>query len=56
MTTFFLMFACCICLVLTALGLCCCEWLFSSCGEWDYSPVAVLGLLIVVASDVEYRP
>ena len=58
MTTFFFFFkfAHYICLVLTALGLCCCEWVFPSCSEWDYSPVAVLGLLIVVASDVEYRP
>ena len=53
---FFLRFACCVCLVLTALGLCCREWLFSSGGERDCSPAAVLGLLIVGASDVEYRP
>ena len=31
--------------------------LLSSCHEWGYSPVAVLGLLIVVASLVaEHRP
>ena len=35
---------------LVALGLCCCTWAFSSCGEWGLLFVAVRGLLIVVAS------
>ena len=33
-----------------ALGLCCCTWAFSSCGEWGLLFVAVCGLLIAVAS------
>ena len=37
-------------LSLAALGLCCCAWAFSSCGEWGLLFVAVHGLLIVVAS------
>ena len=32
------------------LGLCCCAWAFSSCGEWRPLCVAVCGLLIAVAS------
>ena len=36
--------------VLAALGLCCCAWAFSSCGEWGSPLVEVHGLPIVVAS------
>ena len=35
---------------LAALGLCCCAWAFSSCGEPGLHFVAVRGLLIAVAS------
>ena len=35
---------------MAALGLCCCTWAFSSCGEWGPLLVAVRGLLIAVAS------
>ena len=35
---------------MTALGLCCCTWAFSSCGEWGLLFVAVHGLLTVAAS------
>ena len=35
---------------MAALGLCCCAWAFSSCGEWGLLFVAVHVLLIVVAS------
>ena len=38
-----------ICLFLAALGLCCCAWAFSSCGEQGPLLVAVCGLLIAVA-------
>ena len=39
-----------------ARGLHHCVWAFSSCGEWGYSRVVVLGLLIGVASlAVEHR-
>ena len=34
---------------LAALGLRCCVWAFSSCGQWGLLFVAVCGLLIVVA-------
>ena len=37
-------------LFLTALGLCCSAWAFSSCSEWEPLLVVVLGLLIAVAS------
>ena len=37
-------------LFLAALGLCCCAWAFSGCGERGLLFVAVHGLLIVVAS------
>ena len=37
-------------LFLAVLGLRCCAWAFSSCGEWGLLFVAVCGLLIVVAS------
>ena len=37
-------------LFLAALGLRCCTWAFSSCGEWGLLFVAVRRLLIVVAS------
>ena len=37
-------------LFLVALGLRCCEWAFSSCGEWGLLFVVVHGLLIAVAS------
>ena len=39
-----------ICLFLAVLGLHCCAWAFSSCGERGLLFVAVHGLLIVVAS------
>ena len=43
-------------LFLAALGLHCCAWAFSSCGEWGLLFVAVRGLLITVASlVVEHR-
>ena len=35
---------------LAALGLCCCVWAFSSCGEQGLLYVAVHGLLVAVAS------
>ena len=31
---------------MAALGLCCCTWAFSSCGEWGLLFIAVHGLLI----------
>ena len=37
-------------LFLVALGLCCCTWAFSSCGERGLLFVVVRGLLIAVAS------
>ena len=37
-------------LFLAALGLSCCVWAFSSCGEWGLLFVVVCGLLIAVAS------
>ena len=37
-------------LFLAALGLRCCVWAFSSCGEWGLLFVVVRGLLIAVAS------
>ena len=36
-------------LFLAALGLCCCAWVFSSCGEWGLLLVVLCRLLIVVA-------
>ena len=43
-------------LFLAALGLRCCSWAFSSCGEQGLLFVAVCGLLIAVASlVVEHR-
>ena len=43
-------------LFLAALGLHCCAWAFSSCGEWGLLFVAVHELLVVVASLVaEHR-
>ena len=43
-------------MLLAALGLRCCAWAFSSCGEQGLLFVAVRGLLTVVASLVaEYR-
>ena len=43
-------------LFLAALGLCCCTWAFSSCGERGVLFVAARGLLIAVASLVaEHR-
>ena len=43
-------------LFLAALGLRCCAWAFSSCGEWGLLLVAVCGLLLAVASFVvEHR-
>ena len=38
------------CLFLAALGLCCCAWAFSSCGELGLLFVVVRGLLTAVAS------
>ena len=44
-------------LFLAALGLCCCAWAFSSCGERGLLFIVVRGLLIVVASlAVEHGP
>ena len=37
-------------LFLAVLGLCCCAWAFSGCGEWGPLFVAVHGFLIAVAS------
>ena len=37
-------------LFMAALGLCCCEQAFSTCGEWGLLFIAVHGLLIAVAS------
>ena len=37
-------------LSLAALGLCCCTWVFCSCGEQGLLFVPMRGLLIVVAS------
>ena len=37
-------------LFLAALGLCCCAWVFSSCGERGLLFIVVHGPLIVVAS------
>ena len=42
-------------LFLTALGLCCCVWAFSSCGKWGLLFIAVRGLLTAVASLVAER-
>ena len=43
-------------LLLAGLGLCCCLWAFSSCGELGLLFIAVRGLFIVVASLVaEHR-
>ena len=39
-----------LCLFLVVLGLPCCTWAFSSCGEWGLLFVAVYQLLIAVAS------
>ena len=39
-------------LFLAALGLRCCAWAFSSCGDWALLFVAMGGLLIAVASHV----
>ena len=47
---FLLLFLKFIYLFIAALGLCCCTWAFSSCGEQGLLFVAVRGLLIVVAS------
>ena len=44
------MFVCLFNLFLTALGLCCCTWAFSSCSERGLLLIAVRGLLIAVAS------
>ena len=47
---------CCIGLFLAALGLHCCTWPCSSCGEQALLSTAMLGLLAVVASFVvEHR-
>ena len=40
----------CIYLLMAVLGLHCCVWAFSSCGERGLLFVAVCGLLILVAS------
>ena len=39
-------------LFLAGLGVCCCAWAFSSCGERGLLFIAVRGLLIAVASPV----
>ena len=46
MCSFIYLFVC----FLAALGLRCCVWAFSSCGEWGLLLVVVRGLLIAVAS------
>ena len=46
------LFLFCFNLFLAALGLCCCMWAFSSCGERELLFLAVRELLIVVASPV----
>ena len=48
--SFFKKFIYFIYLFLAVLGLRCCAWAFSSCGEWGLPFVAVRGLLIAVAS------
>ena len=48
--SFFFKFISLIYLFLAALGLCCCPWAFSSCGERGLHFVAVCRLLIAVAS------
>ena len=54
---FYFLFYLFIYLFLAALGLCCCVWAFSSCGERGLLLVAVCRLLIVVASLVaEHGP
>ena len=54
---FFFFFLRVIYLFLTALGLHCCEWAFSSRVKWGLFSVAVSGLLIEVASPIaEHRP
>ena len=40
----------CVYMYLVVLGLCCCAWPFSSCGERGLLFLVVLGFLIVVAS------
>ena len=47
---FFLIYLFYLLIILAALGLGCCAWAFSSCGEWGLLFVAVRGLLIAVAS------
>ena len=47
---YFILFYKFIYLFLAALGLCCCTWALSSCGERGLLFVAVWGLLIAVAS------
>ena len=42
-------------LFLAVLGLRCCAWAFSSCGEWGLLFAAACGLLLVVASLVVER-
>ena len=37
---------------MAALGLHCCAWAFSSCGEWGLVFIVVRGLLTAVASRV----
>ena len=43
-----------VCLFMAALGLRCCGWAFSSCGELGLLFVAVHGLLSAVASLAEH--
>ena len=51
-------FVCLICIfynfiyLLAVLGLCCCQWAFSSCGKWGQLFLAVCRLLSVTASPV----
>ena len=48
--SYFIIFFKFIYLFLAVLGLHCCTWVFSSCGEWGLLFVAVHRLLIAVAS------
>ena len=54
-TVHFIVFSFLIYLFLAALGLHCCTWAFSSCGEWGQLFGAVCGLLIALASLVVAR-
>ena len=51
---FYLFMYLCMYVCMAELGLCCCTWAFSSCGEWGLLFIMVCGLLIVVASFAEH--